>query len=91
MSKKVSVFYTYSSRKDLQKLEKKESKKIVIAIKKYTEDKNPLVKSKKLSGLFDGMYRYRIGNYRVIFEYDEKGQIIVLTILRIKHRKDVYK
>jgi len=75
----------------LRSLEKKESKRIVLAIEKYTNTKDPLSKSKKLTGLFEGLYRYRIGNYRAIFQYDEKGKLIIITILKIKHRKDVYK
>jgi mRNA interferase RelE/StbE len=43
---------------------------------------------KKLSGLKDG-YRIRIGNYRILYTIDDKRKII--TIYRIKHRKEVYR
>lgn len=33
-------------------------------------------------------YRIKIGKYRVLFEIDDKGKIVL--IYRIKHRKDVY-
>lgn len=90
MTKKISVFYTASARKDLQKIDKLQSKRIVTTIKKYTNS-NPLLKSKKLSGILDGLYRYRIGDYRAIFKLDENNKLIIITILRIKHRKDIYK
>ena len=89
MNKGILVFYTSSSRKDLKKIESKDAQKIVKTIFKYT-NKNPLEKSKKLSGRFDGLYRYRIGEYRVIFQYENK-ELYIVTILKIKHRKDIYR
>lgn len=91
MAKKVSVFYTHTAREGLQSLEKKDAGRVVLTIEKYTSDKNPLSRAKKLTGIFDGLYRYRIGNYRAVFQYDEKGNLIMITILKIKHRKDVYR
>lgn len=43
---------------------------------------------KKLKGEFDGLYRYRIGNYRLFYKID-KDKIIVF-ILTLKQRKDSY-
>ena len=90
MAKKITVFYTAHARKDLLKLEKTTSKKIVLAIKKNTET-NPIKNAKALKGVFQGLFRYRVGDYRVVFEFDENGVVYVVTILRIKHRKDIYK
>ncbi len=42
---------------------------------------------KMLTGEFAGMYRLRVGNYRIIFEIDDK----FITIIAILHRKEVYK
>ncbi len=90
MVKNIKVQYTASSLKDLRKLEKNQAKKIVLVIQKYTA-KKPLEKAKSLGGIFAGLYRYRIGDYRVIFEYNDKNILIIITILRIKHRKDIYR
>ena len=90
MGKKVAVFYTEHARKDLLTLEKSISKRVVIAVEKNTKE-NPLKNAKALKGIFSGMYRYRVGDYRVIFENTEKKEIIVVAILRVKHRKDIYR
>ncbi len=90
MNESFSVFYTSSALKDLRTIEKKKAQKIILTIQKYA-DANPLVKSKKLSGPLEGLYRYRIGDYRAIFQIDNSSNPIVLTILRIRHRKDIYK
>ncbi|MDI6791605.1 MAG: type II toxin-antitoxin system RelE/ParE family toxin [bacterium] len=34
-------------------------------------------------------WRIRIGNYRVLYEIDDKTKVV--TIYRVKHRKDVYR
>ncbi len=86
MNESFSVFYTSSALKDLRNIEKKDAQKIILLVQKYTNE-NPLVKTKKLQGNFDGLYRYRVGNYRVIFEIDNNK----IYILKIKHRKDIYK
>ncbi|CAN1208570.1 Plasmid stabilization system [Tumidithrix helvetica PCC 7403] len=44
---------------------------------------------KKLKGNFLGYWRYRIGDYRVVYLVDEKSKNI--TIFLIAHRKDVYR
>jgi len=43
--------------------------------------------SKKLKG--DAGYSLRIGTYRVLYDIDDKKQIV--TIYRIKHRREAYR
>jgi mRNA interferase RelE/StbE len=43
---------------------------------------------KKLKGEFEGVYRYRFGNYRLFYSI-EKEKVIV-AILDIKHRQNAY-
>jgi mRNA interferase RelE/StbE len=44
---------------------------------------------KKLKGEFEGIYRYRIGNYRLFYLIDE--QQVIVFVVDFKHRKDAYK
>ncbi len=46
---------------------------------------------KPLQGYRDGRYRLRVGVYRVIYRYDSQGTMIVLYIIDIGARGDVYK
>ncbi|MDM8567873.1 type II toxin-antitoxin system RelE/ParE family toxin, partial [Candidatus Halobeggiatoa sp. HSG11] len=50
--------------------------------------KNPYA-GKKLVGNLSEYYRYRVGNYRIIYEIIEED--IVVVIIKIKHRKDIYR
>ncbi len=43
---------------------------------------------KPLTGEFAGLWRYRIGNYRLIVTFKE-DRLIVL-VLRVAHRREVY-
>ncbi|MEX1014142.1 MAG: type II toxin-antitoxin system RelE/ParE family toxin [Candidatus Paceibacterota bacterium] len=72
--------------KDLKKIPKNDIRKIMSKIK--TLEKNPRPNwSKKLSGREE--YRARSGNYRILYVIDES--IKILQIIKIKHRKSVYK
>ena len=80
-----NIAYKSSVKKDLKKIDKKELLRILNAIEDEVK-KDPLI-GKELKGQFEGLFSYRIGNYRVI--YTIIGNTII--ILRISHRKDVYK
>ncbi len=88
---KVSVIYSNVALEQLKKLDAVVAKRIAIKIADNTSQNDPLLRAKPLYGNLSGMYRYRIGDYRAIFMLDGKGKLILLTILSIKHRKDVYR
>ncbi len=43
---------------------------------------------KRLAGKLSGHYRYRVGDYRVIYRIDERQEIVF--VLRIAHRRQAY-
>ncbi len=44
---------------------------------------------KKLKGTFEGIYRYRLGNYRLFYIIDNEK--VVVVVLDLRQRKDAYK
>ncbi len=80
-----NLVYTRRAEKDIKNLDPAIKHKIGKAIMKL--QKNPLEHSEKLIDPKIGTYRFRIGDYRVIF--DIEGEDIV--ILRVGHRKDIYR
>lgn len=88
---KVSVIYSYEALRQLKKLDIATSKRIVLKIADNAIQSDPLSRAKPLHGSLSGKYRYRIGDYRAIFKIDETGGLVLLSILNIKHRKDVYR
>ena len=70
----------------LKKLDKNERERI---IKKLTLlETNPQL-GKPLTGPLAGLWSLRIGDYRVIYQIKDKELIIL--VLKIGHRKNVYK
>ena len=80
-----NIVYKSSVRKDLERIDKRQLLKILNKIESVF--KSVPLKGKKLKGEFKGLSSYRISDYRVI--YTILGSTIL--ILRISHRKDVYK
>jgi len=79
------VVFTKRSLKDLENIDKYIQNRIAIKLKEYT--KEPLKYSRKLINHKIGTYRYKIGDYRVIFDIDNNN----IVILRIGHRRSIYK
>ncbi|WP_292824656.1 type II toxin-antitoxin system RelE/ParE family toxin [Nostoc sp. JL33] len=44
---------------------------------------------KALKGDYTGYYRYRIGDYRVIYSIDD--EVVQVLVVAIAHRSEVYK
>ena len=72
---------------DLKNLDKQNAKAIMERVKIYLSQ-DPISMGKPLKGMFKGLFRYRYGDYRIIYALDRKGKNIL--ILRIGHRKDIY-
>ena len=81
------VFYLDSVEDDLKKLDKSTKVRILDKVEKHLA-KYPRVLGKALTGQFKGFWRYRIGDFRVIYRISEKEILIIVT--RIGHRKNVY-
>jgi mRNA interferase RelE/StbE len=67
-----SVELSRSSLKSLEKLDKFVRKRILNRLEELGNQKNPLRHKdvRPLEGKLDGFYRFRIGEYRSIFELD---------------------
>jgi mRNA interferase RelE/StbE len=82
---KYRFVYTQKAERDIKKLEPNIKERIDNALLRYSEQ--PLRFAEKLSDPILGEYRFRIGDYRVIF--DIEGSEIV--ILRVGHRREIYR
>lgn len=74
-------------KKDFRKIDNIWQRKILTAIKTKLVN-NPYL-GRKLVGDLSPYYRYRVGDYRVLYEVMDTKLIIV--VVKIKHRKNVYK
>jgi len=84
---KYSIFYKQTASEELLQLPANIAHKIKAAIDKLSESPRPHG-CKKLIGS-KNEYRIRIGSYRVI--YTIADTILIVTVIKIAHRKDVYR
>ncbi len=81
-----SIQFKASVRKDLRKIPKKDVLKILTKIESLAD--NPLPpQAEKLSG--DDKYRIRQGNYRILYQIED--DILLITVVKVGHRRDVYR
>ena len=77
-----------SALKELSKLPKVTIKKAEKAIDSLANNPRP-IGVKKLKDTKEDLYRVRVGDYRIIYSIED--EIKIIDILRIGHRKDIYK
>ena len=76
-----------SAYKELQKLPRQIIPKIVTAVLDLSNNPYPQGVKKMVGS--EHSYRIRIGDYRVVYEIIENK--LIIEIVRVRHRKDVYK
>lgn len=81
------LIFSLQGEKELKKLPLDVRLRITQKLRYFLSAPNPLDLASHLKDSELGSYRYRIGNYRVIFDIEDET-IVVLTV---GHRRDVYK
>jgi len=76
-----------SAAKALEALPRPDQRRIAARIDTLATDPRP-VGVKKLEGE-DALYRVRVGDYRIVYQIQERRLIVL--VVRIAHRRDVYR
>ena len=85
---KYRVVFKPTALKDLHKLPITVQKRIKVKLEFYITQTEPLDFAVKLIGNNKaGDYRFRVGDYRVVFDKNTR----TLVILYIEHRREVYR
>jgi len=79
------LIYTKSAFRDIKELDRVAKRKLAKALERLRERPRRLARKPTLKKLGD--YRYRVGNYCVIF--DIRGKKVI--ILRVGHRREIYR
>ncbi|MDP3947339.1 MAG: type II toxin-antitoxin system RelE/ParE family toxin [bacterium] len=82
----MEIFYTSKSAGQLENLPRPVQKRIVGKMRFYVAQKNPLKFAKRLIDYNEGEYRFRIGDYRIIFDVKDG----IVYVLKIDKRDKVY-
>lgn len=80
---------TASAEKSLSKLDRTAAKRITTFLReRVASADDPRSSGKALAGQLAGLWRYRVGDYRVICQIED-GTLVVLVV-RIGHRSEIY-
>ena len=85
------VRYSRAALKFIKTRDAKEKQRIRDAIDRNLKHLPATGNIKPLEGYTDGRKRLRIGSIRIIFRYDGENTLLILSILDIGNRGDVYK
>lgn len=85
----MTVEYLKEAAKELEKLDKPIQKQIIDYMNEVKNLENPRSRGKGLTSNLSGLWRYRVGNYRIICNIQDDK--ILITVVRISHRSEVYK
>lgn len=80
------IIFKRSVRKDFKLIPKADVRRILDRINQLAENPRP-PQSEKLVN--DEKYRIRQGNYRILYIIED--EIITITVVKVAHRRDVYR
>lgn len=83
------VEYTKTSVKQLKKMDRKIAAFIISYIdEKLVNCEDPRINGKALKGNYNDIWRYRVGDYRILAKIDDHR--VIITVVEIGHRKEIY-
>jgi len=81
------VIWHEGARDELKEMDREVASRIVYKVENYLV-KSPADLGVALRGQFAGLYRYRVGKWRVIYSIEPRTETIL--VLRVEHRDKVY-
>ena len=85
-----TIEYTTSAKAHLRKLDKALARRIADFLdNRIAVMDNPRSKGRALAGSLSGLWRYRVGDYRIICDIQDSAVRVI--VVRIGNRKEVYR
>ena len=87
--KKYQIEFSRGAEKDFLKLDKAVQRFLWEKLAAVEKIDNPLKSAAKLVNQGD-LWRWRFGDWRVIFGVNRQGKLVILVVLKVGHRREVY-
>jgi mRNA interferase RelE/StbE len=85
-----TIEYLTSVKKELRKLDRQVARRIVDFMdNRIASLENPRNIGLALSGQYEGLWRYRVGDYRILC--DIRDDKLIVLVVAIGHRSEVYR
>jgi len=81
------LLYKKPAVKDINSLSPQTRKRLGVKLEFFVSQENPLDFAEPLTKPADAQYRYRVGDYRVLFDVEDSN----IVVLRVQHRREVYR
>lgn len=73
----------------MKKLDRQVAKRITSKLREISRLEDPRSMGKALVGNLAGLWRYRVGDYRIVCDIED--DVLLVLVVDIAHRKEVYK
>lgn len=83
------VNFTSEAAKNLASLDKSIAQRILKRLRRFASNFDA-ISPEPLKAQWGGMFKLRVGDYRVLYTFSKTPNKII-TVHRIKHRREVYK
>jgi mRNA interferase RelE/StbE len=80
--------FTDEGKADLASLDKIVAQRVLDKLKWFLQNIEA-VNFKPLEGNLSGLYKLRIGDWRIIYEFNHNDKVV--TVHKVGHRKEIYK
>nr|VFK38292.1 MAG: mRNA interferase RelE/StbE [Candidatus Kentron sp. SD]VFK44222.1 MAG: mRNA interferase RelE/StbE [Candidatus Kentron sp. SD]VFK78927.1 MAG: mRNA interferase RelE/StbE [Candidatus Kentron sp. SD] len=81
----MKLIYTERAAKDIRRLPPDIKRRLGTTLARYRDF--PYLYARKLNNPHLGNYRFRMGSYRIMFDIEDDAMVI----LRVGHRRDIYR
>mgnify|MGYP002518915996 FL=1 len=75
--------------RSMKKLDRETARRIIAKLREISQLEDPRSTGKALVGNLAGLWRYRVGDYRIICDIEDG--VLVILVVDIAHRSKVYK
>ncbi len=83
------IEFTKTADKALCKLDKQAAERVLSELEEISMLDDPRCRGKALKGSFAGLWRYRVGDYRIVADIED--DVLVVLVVDVAHRSRVYK
>lgn len=75
--------------REMKKLDRQVTKRITAKLREVSQLDDPRSMGKGLTGNLAGLWRYRVGDYRIVCDIEDG--VLVILVVDVAHRSKVYK
>jgi len=75
--------------RSMKKLDRNVAKRIIAKLREISQLEDPRSTGKALVGNLTGLWRYRVGDYRIVCDIED--EVLLILVIDVAHRSKVYK